>query len=191
MHGCFYHISSSMWKRIQQSRLQEGYINDPEFALHLRMISALAFVPPNDVQNSFDQLAALICNQMEMVQMEFRTSSRIIMLGGSASMFHKAYTNVSNEFLECFTTQMMSFHEQIMLLRGGTEGSKHIFLPVLLCFGSLLKCYKRRKLLSEWEFYKMKVATILLHKEEDALIATSLSSELLMTFQIVKELIMY
>ena len=52
-----------MWKRIQQSGLQERYINDPEFALHLRMISALAFVPPDDVQNSFDQLAALIRNQ--------------------------------------------------------------------------------------------------------------------------------
>ena len=52
-----------MWKRIQQSGLQERYMNDPEFALHLRMINALAFVPPNDVQNSFDQLAALIRNQ--------------------------------------------------------------------------------------------------------------------------------
>ena len=63
MHGCFYHLCSNMWKRIQQSGLQERYINDPEFALHLRMSSALAFVPPNDVQNSFDQLAALIRNQ--------------------------------------------------------------------------------------------------------------------------------
>ena len=48
---------------IQQSALQERYINDPEFSLHLRMISALAFVPPNNVQNSFDQLVALIHNQ--------------------------------------------------------------------------------------------------------------------------------
>ena len=63
MHFCFYHLCSDMWKSIQQLGLQECYINDPEFALHLRMISALAFLPPNDVQNSFDQLAALIRNQ--------------------------------------------------------------------------------------------------------------------------------
>ena len=63
MHGCFYHLCFNVWKRIQQSGLQERYINDPEFALHLRMISALTFLPPNDVQNSFDQLAALIRNQ--------------------------------------------------------------------------------------------------------------------------------
>ena len=43
--------------------------------------------------------------------------------------------------------------------------------------------------LSEWEFYKMKVTTNLLHKEEDTLIATSVYSELSMTSQIVKELI--
>ena len=84
---------------------------------------------------------------------------------------------------------MMSFQEQVMQLRGDTEGSKHMFLPVILCFGSFLKCYRRRKLLLEWEFYKMKVATNLLHKEEDTLIATSVSSELSMTSQIVKELI--
>ena len=63
MRGCFYHLCSNICKRIQQSGLQERYINDPEFALHLRMITALAFLPPNDVQNSIDQLAALIRNQ--------------------------------------------------------------------------------------------------------------------------------
>ena len=63
MHGCFYHLCSNMSKRIQQSGLQERHIIDPEFALHLRMISALAFVPPHDVQNSLNQLAALIHDQ--------------------------------------------------------------------------------------------------------------------------------
>ena len=71
MHGCFYHLCSSMWKRIQQSGLQERYINDSEFALHLRMIRALVFLPLNDVQNSFDQLAALIRDQYGNSEMEF------------------------------------------------------------------------------------------------------------------------
>ena len=43
--------------------------------------------------------------------------------------------------------------------------------------------------MSEWEFYKMKEVTNLLHKEEDTMIATSVSSELRMTSQIVKEFI--
>ena len=188
MYGCFYHLCSNMWKRIQQSGLQERYINDPEFALHLRMISALAFLPPNDVQNSFDQLAALICNQYG--------NGADGVLGyfedhyvGRFRVNAQSFQHFQSIFGICFTAQMTSFQEQIMQLRGGTEGSKHMFLPVILCFGSFSKSYKKRKLLSEWEFYKMKVATNLPHKEEDTLIATSVSSELLMTSQIVKELI--
>ena len=44
-------------------------------------------------------------------------------------------------------------------------------------------------MLPDWDFYKMKVATNLLHKEEGKLIATSISLELSMTSHIVKELI--
>ena len=176
-------------KRVQQSGLQECYINDPEFALHLRMISALAFLPPNMFKTHLINLLLLFATNTEMVQMEFWTTSRIIMLGGSASMHQEVYQHFQSILGICFTAQMTSFQEQIMQLRNGTKGSKHVFLPVILCFGSSLKSYKRRKLLSEWEFYKMNVATNLLHKEEDTLIANSVSSELSMTSQIVKELI--
>ena len=76
-----------------------------------------------------------------------------------------------------------------MQLRFGAEGSKHVFMPVILCFGSFLKCCKMRKVFPEWEFYKIRVATNLFHKEEDTLTTTSLSSELSMNSQFVKELI--
>ena len=58
--GCFYHLSSNLWKHIQRAGLQEQYIADPQFALHLRMI---AFVPPQDVQNAYVQVAPLKRNQ--------------------------------------------------------------------------------------------------------------------------------
>ena len=121
--------------------------------------------------------------------MEFWTTSRITMLGVSVSMLQQVYQHFQSIFGVCFTAQMNSFKGQIMQFRCDAEGSKHVFLPVILCFGSFLKCCKRRKLLPQWEFYKMRVATNLLHKEEDTLIATSLSSELSMNSQIVKELI--
>ena len=37
--------------------LQIRYMADEEFALTIRMLAALAFVPPNDVIDSFDTLA--------------------------------------------------------------------------------------------------------------------------------------
>ena len=63
--GCFFHLSSILWKHIQRAGLQERYMNDPQFGLQLRMIAALAFVPPQDVVNSFDELCAVIVNQYD------------------------------------------------------------------------------------------------------------------------------
>ena len=35
-------------------------MNEPEFGLQLRMITALVFLPPQDVVNSFDELCVVI-----------------------------------------------------------------------------------------------------------------------------------
>ena len=40
-------------------------MNDPQFGLQLRMIAALAFVPPQDVVNSFGELCVVIRNQYD------------------------------------------------------------------------------------------------------------------------------
>ena len=61
VYGCFFHLCSNIWKHIQDSGLQGRYIAEVDFALHLRMIGALAFVPPNDVVASFDELVDEIC----------------------------------------------------------------------------------------------------------------------------------
>ena len=63
--GCFFHFSSNLWKHIQGTGLQERYMNDPQFGLQLRMIAALAFVSPQDVVNSFDELCVIIRNQYD------------------------------------------------------------------------------------------------------------------------------
>ena len=60
--GCFYHFSSNIWKHIQNLGLQNHYQDDENFALWLRMLSALAFVPPNDVIRYFELLIDEIRN---------------------------------------------------------------------------------------------------------------------------------
>ena len=50
---------------MQHAGLQECYMNDPQFGLHLRIIAALAFVHPQDVVNFFDELCAIIRNQYD------------------------------------------------------------------------------------------------------------------------------
>lgn len=54
--GCFFHFSKCMWRQIQKIGLVEDYINNSNFALHIRMLAALAYVPPDNVLNAYDEI---------------------------------------------------------------------------------------------------------------------------------------
>ena len=58
--GCFYHLCSNFWKHIQSLGLQIQYNNGHNFALHLRILFVLAFLPLNDVTNGF----AISCQEI-------------------------------------------------------------------------------------------------------------------------------
>ena len=53
---CFFHLSQSVYRKLQSPGLQSEYHNDLDFALTTRMLPALAFVPPKLVGWSFQQL---------------------------------------------------------------------------------------------------------------------------------------
>ena len=61
--GYFFCMYSNIWKKIQSLGLQAQYNNDQEFALHLQIIHALAFIPPNDVLMYLKDWLDLIRNQ--------------------------------------------------------------------------------------------------------------------------------
>ena len=55
--GCLFHMSQCLWRRIQQiNELQRQYKSDPEFALYVKQLVSLAFVPTVDVVKSLDDL---------------------------------------------------------------------------------------------------------------------------------------
>ena len=76
------------------------------------------------------------------------------MLGDSVSMLQEVYQHFQLIFGICFATQMTSFQEQIMQLRSGTEGSKHMFLPVILCFGTFLEVLQEEETYQSGNFTK-------------------------------------
>ena len=49
-------FSSNIWKHIRILGLQNQYQDNKNFTMWLRMLSALAFVPPNDVIRFFELL---------------------------------------------------------------------------------------------------------------------------------------
>ena len=62
--GCLFHLTQNIHRRVQNEGLQERYETDANFALQCRMIGALAFVPPADVTNAFDALAAHVPDEL-------------------------------------------------------------------------------------------------------------------------------
>ena len=56
VRGCFFHLSQSIWRRLQNVGFQKRYMEDSEFALQIRMMAALSFVPEEDVENAWNEL---------------------------------------------------------------------------------------------------------------------------------------
>ena len=69
--GCFFHLSSNIWKKIQSIGLHQRYNVDLEFALHVRMIPALAFVPSDQVVDVFervsDQITRIYADEVDLM----------------------------------------------------------------------------------------------------------------------------
>ena len=56
--GCFFHLSQNIFRKIQSKGLTNQYLEDPEFAITMRMLPCLAFVPEHDISDSFTILMA-------------------------------------------------------------------------------------------------------------------------------------
>ena len=56
--GCFFHLTQSLWRKVQAVGLQSQYSHDEEFANRIRQIAALAFAAPHEVSALFAQVAA-------------------------------------------------------------------------------------------------------------------------------------
>lgn len=56
--GCFFHFTQCVWRKIQaEPMVRKYYVEDANFALNLRMILSLAFVPKKDLIKAFEALS--------------------------------------------------------------------------------------------------------------------------------------
>ena len=65
--GCFYHLSQSIYRKIQAHGLQESYSADPDLNISVRMIAALSFVPVGSVIAAFEALQKEVPAALEPV----------------------------------------------------------------------------------------------------------------------------
>jgi hypothetical protein len=52
-HGCFYHLTQSTWRKIQDLGLQSAYRSDDDIRLFVGMLDGLAYLPVNDVTEGY------------------------------------------------------------------------------------------------------------------------------------------
>ena len=111
--GCFFHLCSNLWKRIQRSGLQHRYIDDAEFANTLRMIAALAFVPPDEVEAYFEQTVIML----ETFTLTIAIQSLIILsiptLEGFVERHLEGHLFFHRHYGTCFIELLMKLREQI------------------------------------------------------------------------------
>lgn len=55
-HTCLFHLGQNIWRHIQKSGLAAKYGTDCDFALRLRQLVALAYLPPEEIPTAFNSL---------------------------------------------------------------------------------------------------------------------------------------
>ena len=55
--GCLFHLSRSIYRRVQELGLSHQYLNDAVFCTNIKLISALGFVHVADTIQAFDALS--------------------------------------------------------------------------------------------------------------------------------------
>lgn len=55
---CFFHFGQNIYRKLTSENLKKNYDNDPEFSYKVKMIMSLAFVPPQYVTATFEEITA-------------------------------------------------------------------------------------------------------------------------------------
>jgi hypothetical protein len=59
IHGCHFHFGQCIWRKVQEFGYAGRYNNEPDFAMHIRMLVALAYVPNADKVRVYEELILL------------------------------------------------------------------------------------------------------------------------------------
>lgn len=68
-HGCFFHLCQSVWRKVQSLGYEHRYKTEEDFRTKIKMMVAVAFVPPADVGASFDSLMEEYDNDADLAGM--------------------------------------------------------------------------------------------------------------------------
>ena len=161
--GCFFHLCSNIWKHVQNLGLAQRYNHEEEFTLHLRMISALAFLPPEDVIDGFEELSDTIrelYNDTVDGLLQYFEDTYIGRFRRNAPRPHHCFPSTC---VTCFTEPITSYPVLITAWRVGTGVSRYIYHLATLCFGDFCRFSKMKKTWYEYQLYNNSLDTQIHH----------------------------
>ena len=79
--GCYFHLQQSVYRKVVELGCKSNYENDSQFVHHIKCISALAFLPENEVEEGFRTLTNHSAFPVEATQI--------------AGYFHKTYIGLN------------------------------------------------------------------------------------------------
>lgn len=56
VHLCRFHFGQNVWRHVQSVGLQQVYSTDPDFAQNIKLLTALSYVPVENVVDAYDEL---------------------------------------------------------------------------------------------------------------------------------------
>ena len=59
IHGCHFHFGQCIWRKVQEYGYSVRYNTEPDYAMHIRMLVALAYVPNHDKVRVYEELIEL------------------------------------------------------------------------------------------------------------------------------------
>ena len=74
IQGCFYHLTQSTWRKIQELGLITRYRSEEDVKLLCAMLDGLAFLPTSDVSAGFDYLREYTPESLQALTDYFRST---------------------------------------------------------------------------------------------------------------------
>ena len=62
---CFFHFSQANWRHVVSLGFRQRYVEDLDFALKVRMVTALAFLPADKIYKGFQEVSSIMSEEFQ------------------------------------------------------------------------------------------------------------------------------
>lgn len=128
IRGCFFHLQQSIWRKIQSAGLQANYQNDEEYALMLKLLPSIAFVPSHKVLDEFNKLVSTVDFPEEMLPVVDYFESTYTL----EDRIEKEKLYLKSMYGIVLIQFKMTYQKPITVLKGGTKVFPRWLVPTSL-----------------------------------------------------------